>query len=88
MWVLTLLPSSLLGFVSNSPLACFVASGSNSLCVYQAVIDAKSLLTKVNTRARAKAMVTAMPSSMLSISSNDSSTNNALAVAAANFTQV
>ena len=59
-WVPTLLPSSLLGSVSNSPSACFVASDGNSLRVYQAVIDARSLLAEVNTMAGAKATVAAM----------------------------
>ena len=87
-WVPTLLPSSLLGSVSNSPSACFVASDGNSLRVYQAVIDARSLLAEVNTMVGAKATVAAMSASMLSVSSNDSSTNNALAAAAANATKV
>ena len=69
-WVPTLLPSTILGPVSNSPSACFVASDGNSLRVYQAVIDARSLLSEVNSAADAAA---GMRSSLLSVSSNDSS---------------
>ena len=38
-WIPTLLPFTVLGNLSNSPSACFV-----SLCVYQAVIDARYIL--------------------------------------------
>ena len=37
-WIPTLLPSSTLGSITNSPSACFVASDGQSLRVYQAVI--------------------------------------------------
>ena len=37
-WIPTLLPSSTLGSITNSPSACFVASDGHSLRVYQAVI--------------------------------------------------
>lgn len=43
-WIPTLLPSSTLGNLSNSPSACFVASDGECLRVYQAVIDARTLL--------------------------------------------
>ncbi len=46
-WLPGLLPSSCLGTVSNSPSACFVASDGYSLRLFQAVIDARSLLTEV-----------------------------------------
>ncbi|KAK7475123.1 hypothetical protein BaRGS_00033615 [Batillaria attramentaria] len=44
-WVPTLLPSTSLGSCSNSPSALFVASDGDSLRLYQAVIDARALLT-------------------------------------------
>lgn len=47
-WVPTLLPSTVLGPLSNSPSACFVSSDGRSLRVYQAVIDARSLLAELN----------------------------------------
>ena len=47
-WLPTLLPSTILGPVSNSPSACFVASDGHSLRVYQAVIDARTLLAEIN----------------------------------------
>lgn len=40
--------SSTLGSISNSPSSCFVASDGRCLRVYQAVIDARALLTEVN----------------------------------------
>nr|XP_006818127.1 PREDICTED: Dmx-like 2 [Saccoglossus kowalevskii] len=46
-WLPTLLPSSSLGPVSNSPSACFVASDGICLRLYQAVIDARSILIEV-----------------------------------------
>ncbi|XP_069136751.1 dmX-like protein 2 [Argopecten irradians] len=46
-WVPTLLPSSTLGSYSNSPSALFVASNGNSLMMYQAVIDARTLLLEM-----------------------------------------
>ncbi|XP_049518236.1 dmX-like protein 2 isoform X5 [Dermacentor silvarum] len=46
-WVPTLLPSTTLGSISNSPSACFVASDGLQLRVYQAVIDARTLLAEV-----------------------------------------
>lgn len=47
-WIPTLLPSSTLGNLSNSPSACFVASDGHCLRVYQAVIDARTLLSDVS----------------------------------------
>ncbi|XP_022097370.1 dmX-like protein 2 isoform X2 [Acanthaster planci] len=46
-WFPSLLPSSCLGALSNSPSACFVASDGYSLRVFQTVIDARSFLTEV-----------------------------------------
>jgi len=37
-----------LGTLSNSPSACFVASDGECLRVYQAVIDARTLLAEVS----------------------------------------
>jgi len=51
-WIPTLLPSTVLGSMSNSPSACFVSSDGSSLRVYQAVIDARSLLAELNSSAR------------------------------------
>ncbi|CAG0879086.1 unnamed protein product [Darwinula stevensoni] len=51
-WIPTLLPSSTLGNLSNSPSACFVASDGHCLRVYQAVIDARALLAEVSTAER------------------------------------
>lgn len=45
-WIPTLLPSTTLGPISNSPSACFVASDGRQLRIYQAVIDARSLLAE------------------------------------------
>lgn len=47
-WIPTLLPSSTLGNLSSSPSACFVASDGHCLRVYQAVIDARTLLADVS----------------------------------------
>ncbi|XP_071507110.1 dmX-like protein 2 [Diadema antillarum] len=46
-WMPSLLPSSCLGPISNSPSACFIASDGYSLRVFQAVIDARSLLNEI-----------------------------------------
>ncbi|CAB3244524.1 unnamed protein product [Arctia plantaginis] len=51
-WLPTLLPSTTLGNLSNSPSACFVASDGESLRVYQAVIDARTLLAEIATSER------------------------------------
>ena len=47
-WIPTLLPSTVLGSLSNSPSACFVSSDGSCLRVYQAVIDARSLLNSLS----------------------------------------
>ncbi|KAI8034003.1 hypothetical protein M5D96_013248 [Drosophila gunungcola] len=47
-WIPTLLPSTTLGSYSNSPSACFVASDGENLRVYQAVIDARTLLAEIS----------------------------------------
>ncbi|XP_052793147.1 dmX-like protein 2 isoform X3 [Mya arenaria] len=46
-WVPTLLPSTILGPYSNSPSTLFVASDGDCLRLYQAVIDARSLLMEM-----------------------------------------
>lgn len=51
-WIPTLLPSSTLGSIVNSPSACFIASDGNQLRVYQAVIDARSLLAEISSADR------------------------------------
>uniref|UniRef100_A0AAX7VRL7 RAVE complex protein Rav1 C-terminal domain-containing protein n=1 Tax=Astatotilapia calliptera TaxID=8154 RepID=A0AAX7VRL7_ASTCA len=47
-WLPTLIPSSCLGLYCNSPSACFVASDGQSLRLYQAVIEAKKLLSELS----------------------------------------
>ncbi|XP_071339407.1 dmX-like protein 1 isoform X4 [Trachinotus anak] len=47
-WLPTLIPSSCLGVYCNSPSACFVASDGRSLRLYQAVIEAKKLLSELS----------------------------------------
>nr|CAD7579704.1 unnamed protein product [Timema californicum] len=56
-WIPTLLPSTTLGNLSNSPSACFVASDGKSLRVYQAVIDARTLLAEVSSSERRSRMM-------------------------------
>lgn len=51
-WIPTLLPSTTLGSISNSPSACFIASDGNQLHVYQSVIDARTLLAEMNSARR------------------------------------
>ena len=53
-WLPTLLPSSTLGSFSNSPSALFVASDGTSLKLYQAVIDARTLLMELGTKKRSE----------------------------------
>lgn len=53
-WIPTLLPSTTLGSISNSPSACFIASDGCQLRVYQAVIDARTLLAEVTAAQRKK----------------------------------
>ncbi|XP_059484944.1 dmX-like protein 2 [Neocloeon triangulifer] len=67
-WIPTLLPSTTLGNLSNSPSACFVASDGQSLRVYQAVIDARTLLAEINSSERRSRMM----DSMISISEESS----------------
>ncbi|XP_049907686.1 dmX-like protein 1 isoform X6 [Epinephelus moara] len=47
-WLPMLIPSSCLGVYCNSPSACFVASDGHSLRLYQAVIEAKKLLSELS----------------------------------------
>ncbi|TSL10182.1 DmX-like protein 1 [Bagarius yarrelli] len=47
-WLPTLIPSSCLGTYGNSPSACFVASDGHSLRLFQAVIEAKKLLSELS----------------------------------------
>ncbi|XP_060693606.1 dmX-like protein 1 isoform X6 [Hemiscyllium ocellatum] len=47
-WLPTLIPSYCLGAYCNSPSACFVASDGHYLRLYQAVIDAKKLLSELS----------------------------------------
>lgn len=70
-WIPTLLPSTTLGSLSNSPSACFVASDGECLRVYQAVIDARSLLAEVSSSERRCRMM----DSMVSLSTECSSDN-------------
>lgn len=49
--------STTLGNLSNSPSACFVASDGKSLRVYQAVIDARTLLAEVSSSERRSRMM-------------------------------
>ena len=73
-WIPTLLPSSTLGSITNSPSACFVASDGHRLRVYQAVIDARTLLAEMNQGANQQGKKL-MESSLMSMSSQGSSTN-------------
>uniref|UniRef100_A0A336LP03 CSON007414 protein n=1 Tax=Culicoides sonorensis TaxID=179676 RepID=A0A336LP03_CULSO len=68
-WIPTLLPSTTLGNLSNSPSACFVASDGKSLCVYQAVIDARTLLAEISSSEQK----TRRSNSLLSLSTESSS---------------
>ena len=74
-WIPTLLPSSTLGSITNSPSACFVASDGQRLRVYQAVIDARTLLGEMNQGSGNMANSKIMESSLMSMSSQGSSTN-------------
>ncbi|KAK3861276.1 hypothetical protein Pcinc_032726 [Petrolisthes cinctipes] len=71
-WIPTLLPSTTLGSVSNSPSACFVASDGECLRVYQAVIDGRALLAEISTAERKKMMM----ESTLSLSTDSSLQEN------------
>ncbi|XP_055631831.1 dmX-like protein 2 isoform X2 [Toxorhynchites rutilus septentrionalis] len=70
-WIPTLLPSTTLGNLSNSPSACFVASDGESLRVYQAVIDARTLLAEISSSERRCRRM----DSMISLSTESSSDN-------------
>ncbi|XP_033329143.2 rabconnectin-3 alpha isoform X7 [Megalopta genalis] len=70
-WIPTLLPSTTLGNLSNSPSACFVASDGESLRVYQAVIDARTLLAEVSSSERRSRMMDSMSSLSTDMSSDD-----------------
>lgn len=70
-WIPTLLPSTTLGNLSNSPSACFVASDGKSLRVYQAVIDARTLLAEVSSSERRSRMMDSMVSLSTDASSDD-----------------
>lgn len=74
-WVPTLLPSTTLGSLSNSPSACFVASDGESLRVYQAVIDARTLLAEISSSERRHRLMT---DSMMSLSTDCSSINEGM----------
>lgn len=74
-WIPTLLPSTTLGNLSNSPSACFVASDGESLRVYQAVIDARTLLAEISSSERRHRLMT---DSMISLSTECSSVNDAM----------
>lgn len=70
-WIPTLLPSTTLGSLSNSASACFVASDGECLRVYQAVIDARTLLAEVSSSERRARQF----ESMVSLSTDCSSEN-------------
>ncbi|CAJ0959160.1 unnamed protein product, partial [Mesorhabditis belari] len=46
-WIPAILPSSTLGTVCNSPSSCFIATVGYDLVLYQAVVDARSLLAEI-----------------------------------------
>lgn len=46
-WIPTLLPSHTLGTITNSSSACFIASDGKQLRIYQAIIDATTLLAEI-----------------------------------------
>ncbi|GAB0086325.1 dmX-like protein 2 [Sergentomyia squamirostris] len=71
-WIPTLLPSTTLGNLSNSSSACFVASDGECLRVYQAVIDARTLLAEISTSERRSRL----KDSMVSLSTECSSDND------------
>ncbi|XP_072938045.1 dmX-like protein 2 isoform X3 [Epargyreus clarus] len=69
-WLPTLLPSTTLGNLSNSPSACFVASDGESLRVFQAVIDARTLLAEIATSERRHKDITQQDAMSLSSESS------------------
>ncbi|KAK6643958.1 hypothetical protein RUM43_000223 [Polyplax serrata] len=70
-WIPTLLPSTTLGNLSNSPSACFVASDGECLRVYQAVIDARTLLAEVSSSERRSRMMDSTDSLSTAVSSDN-----------------
>ena len=60
-----------MGSITNSPSACFVASDGHRLRVYQAVIDARTLLAEMN-QGNPKAAGNVMETSLMSVSSQGS----------------
>ncbi|KAI5722725.1 hypothetical protein M8J76_012674 [Diaphorina citri] len=71
-WIPTLLPSTTLGSLSNSPSACFVASDGQGLRVYQAaVIDARTLLAEISSSERRSRITGSLVSLSTDISSDD-----------------
>nr|XP_018898945.1 PREDICTED: dmX-like protein 2 isoform X2 [Bemisia tabaci] len=70
-WIPTLLPSTTLGNLSNSPSACFVASDGESLRVYQAVIDARTLLAEISSSERRSRIKGSLVSLSTECSSDD-----------------
>ncbi|KAF6211101.1 hypothetical protein GE061_014215 [Apolygus lucorum] len=77
-WIPTLLPSTTLGNLSNSPSACFVASDGESLRVYQAVIDARTLLAEVSSSERRSRIMGSLVSLSTDISSEDGGKHHTL----------
>ncbi|EGT40330.1 CBN-RBC-1 protein [Caenorhabditis brenneri] len=47
-WVPAILPSCTLGTVCNSPSSCFIACDGGQLIIYQAVLDARGLLSELS----------------------------------------
>ncbi|XP_075227186.1 rabconnectin-3 alpha isoform X2 [Lycorma delicatula] len=77
-WIPTLLPSTTLGNLSNSPSACFVASDGESLRVYQAVIDARTLLAEVSSSERRSRIMGSLVSLSTDLSSEDGAKHSSL----------
>uniref|UniRef100_A0A0A9WH85 DmX-like protein 2 n=1 Tax=Lygus hesperus TaxID=30085 RepID=A0A0A9WH85_LYGHE len=77
-WIPTLLPSTTLGNLSNSPSACFVASDGESLRVYQAVIDARTLLAEVSSSERRSRIMGSLVSLSTDMSSEDGGKHHTL----------
>ncbi|NP_001368760.1 RAVE complex protein Rav1 C-terminal domain-containing protein [Caenorhabditis elegans] len=47
-WVPAILPSCTLGTVCNSPSSCFISCDGNQMIIYQAVLDARGLLSELS----------------------------------------
>ncbi|ESO86706.1 hypothetical protein LOTGIDRAFT_235301 [Lottia gigantea] len=71
-WVPTLLPSTSLGSYSNSPSALFVASDGSRLRLYQALIDARSLLSDSQSKQETQGMSFSSTSSSFKVDNNTS----------------